>query len=143
MVEIKIDKNFFIKLSIVIILCVACFLTGRFCRYKSIEGRANDLQQQLTTVTNELENFKREYNDRISECERLEQQLNSVGNEVEKCLGITRQLRSNNNDMAVTIGNAKFIVTELRKRIEEYETRIGELEENLSRIEEKSRIESK
>ena len=61
----------------------------------------------------------------------------------EKCLGITRQLRSNNNDMAITVGNAKLIVTELRKRIEEYETRIGELEENLSRIEEKSRIESK
>lgn len=41
--EIKINKSFFIKLGIIIILCITCFCAGRFIRF----GRISESSQQL------------------------------------------------------------------------------------------------
>ena len=41
--EIKIDKKFFIKLGIVVILCFASFCAGRFIRFKGISGSGEQL----------------------------------------------------------------------------------------------------
>lgn len=41
--EIKIDKKFFIKLGIVIILCFASFCTGRFIRFRRVSGTSEQL----------------------------------------------------------------------------------------------------
>ena len=42
-VEIKIDKKFFIKLSIVAILCFASFCAGRFIRFRGVSGTGEQL----------------------------------------------------------------------------------------------------
>lgn len=41
--EIKIDKKFFIKLSIIAILCFASFCTGRFIRFRGVSGTSEQL----------------------------------------------------------------------------------------------------
>ena len=41
--EIKIDKKFFIKLSIVTILCFASFCAGRFIRFRGVSGTSEQL----------------------------------------------------------------------------------------------------
>lgn len=41
--EIKIDKKFFIKLGIIVILCFASFCAGRLIRFKGISGSGEQL----------------------------------------------------------------------------------------------------
>ena len=41
--EIKIDKKFFIKLSIVAILCFASFCAGRLIRFRGVSGTSEQL----------------------------------------------------------------------------------------------------
>lgn len=41
--EIKVDKKFFIKLSIVAILCFASFCAGRFIRFRGVSGTSEQL----------------------------------------------------------------------------------------------------
>lgn len=41
--EIKIDKNFFIRISIVFVLCAASFLAGRFIRFGGVSGASEQL----------------------------------------------------------------------------------------------------
>ena len=42
-VEIKIDKKFFIKLGIIVILCFASFCAGRFIRFRGVSGTSEQL----------------------------------------------------------------------------------------------------
>ena len=41
--EIKIDKNFFIKLGCIALLGVTCFCAGRFIRFKGVSGSSEQL----------------------------------------------------------------------------------------------------
>lgn len=41
--EIKIDKNFFIKLGCITLFGFACFCTGRFIRFKGVSGSSEQL----------------------------------------------------------------------------------------------------
>ena len=41
--EIKIDKNFFIKLGCIVMFGIACFCAGRFIRFKGISGSGEQL----------------------------------------------------------------------------------------------------
>ena len=41
--EIKIDKNFFIKLGCIALFGIACFCAGRFIRFKGISGSSEQL----------------------------------------------------------------------------------------------------
>lgn len=41
--EIKIDKNFFIKLGCIALFGIACFCTGRFTRFKGVSGSGEQL----------------------------------------------------------------------------------------------------
>jgi hypothetical protein len=46
--EIKIDKAFFIKLIIVVILCISCFCLGRFLRFSDKSNNAENLVDGIT-----------------------------------------------------------------------------------------------
>lgn len=41
--EIKIDKNFFIKLGCIVMFSIACFCAGRFIRFKGVSGSGEQL----------------------------------------------------------------------------------------------------
>ena len=41
--EIKIDKKFFISISIIVILCISCFFAGRYTRFKRVSGAGDQL----------------------------------------------------------------------------------------------------
>lgn len=41
--EIKIDKNFFIKLGCIVMFGIACFCAGRFIRFKGVSGSSEQL----------------------------------------------------------------------------------------------------
>lgn len=41
--EIKIDKNFFIKLGCIALFGIACFCAGRFIRFKGVSGSSEQL----------------------------------------------------------------------------------------------------
>lgn len=41
--EIKIDKNFFIKLGCIVMFGIACFCAGRFIRFKGVSGTGEQL----------------------------------------------------------------------------------------------------
>lgn len=41
--EIKIDKNFFIKLGCIVLFGITCFCAGRFIRFKGISGSGEQL----------------------------------------------------------------------------------------------------
>lgn len=45
--EIKINKNFFIKFSIIIILCFTSFCFGRYSRLSGIDGIHRELEQRI------------------------------------------------------------------------------------------------
>ena len=45
--EIKINKNFFIKFSIIIILCFTSFCFGRYSRLSGISGVHRELEQRI------------------------------------------------------------------------------------------------
>ena len=42
-VEIKIDKNFFIKLGCIVLFGITCFCAGRFIRFKGVSGSSEQL----------------------------------------------------------------------------------------------------
>jgi len=46
--EIKIDKAFFTKLIVVVILCMICFCLGRFLRFSDKSGNAQNLVDGIT-----------------------------------------------------------------------------------------------
>lgn len=41
--EIKIDKNFFIKLGCIVLFGITCFCAGRFIRFKGVSGSSEQL----------------------------------------------------------------------------------------------------
>lgn len=43
MVEIKIDKKFFVSAGIVAVLCIVSFFTGRFTRFGRVSGNSEEL----------------------------------------------------------------------------------------------------
>lgn len=45
---IKIDKIFFIKLAVVLVLCASCFCLGRFLRFSKISGKSQKLVEGIT-----------------------------------------------------------------------------------------------
>lgn len=45
---IKIDKIFFIKLAVVLVLCASCFCIGRFLRFSKISGKSQKLVDGIT-----------------------------------------------------------------------------------------------
>ena len=79
---ITIDKKFFIKLGIVLALCVACFFLGRCSRSTNVSSKLGEELENLDDMTQEL------YDDLINagfsiesakhHSEKMQQMLNSM-----------------------------------------------------------------
>ena len=53
--EIKIDKKFFIKLGIIVILCFASFCAGRFIRFRRVSGTSDELISGIVLTRDEVD----------------------------------------------------------------------------------------
>ena len=136
--EIKIDKKFFIKFGIIIILCFACFCTGRG-RFLRIRGASEDgirAEQQVEQLSDRVRGLEAELRLRIEQCEQLEGQLNSIGDGLDESIRAAGSIRDDIKRGTEELRGSNQIIAELRKRFTQYEIRIGELTEDLRRIKE-------
>ena len=115
------------------------WLLGRNKRFSGDIG--NDLLKQNEQLTERTKILEQQLAKSIEECERLEQQLGNVESGIDECLGITRELRETANDITITSGNIGIFVSELRKRIADYENRIDELNKQLQAVKASTSIE--
>jgi len=56
-VEIKINKSFFIKLGIIIILCITCFCAGRFIRFRGISESSQQLESGIVLAGSQADSI--------------------------------------------------------------------------------------
>lgn len=136
--EIKIDKKFFIKFGIIIILCFACFCTGRFLRIRGASEDGIRAEQQVEQLSDRVGSLETELRLRIEQCEQLEGQLDSIGDELDESIRAAGSIRDDIKRGTEELRGSNQIIIELRKRFTQYETRIGELTEDLRRIKEGS-----
>ena len=132
--EIKIDKNFFIKLGCIVLFGIACFCTGRFIRFGRISEDGIRTEQQVEQLTEQVGRLESELQDRVEQCEQLEQQLNSIGTGIDESIRTAGSIREQIRQSTEELRGSNQIIIELRRRFEQYENRIGELQENLKRI---------
>lgn len=132
--EIKIDKSFFIKLSCIVLLGVACFCTGRFIRFGRISEDGIRTEQQVEQLTEQVGRLESELQNRVEQCEQLEQQLNSIGTGIDESVRTAGSIRDEIRRGTEELRGSNQIINELRRRFEQYENRIGELQENLKGI---------
>ena len=132
--EIKINKNFFIKLGIVVILCFTSFCAGRFIRFRGISEDGIRTEQQVERLTEKVGKLETELQARIEQCEQLEGQLNSVGIGIDESIRTAGSIRDEIRQGTEELRGSSQIIIELRRRFTQYENRIGELEENLKRV---------
>lgn len=136
--EIKIDKKFFIKFGIIIILCFACFCTGRFLRVRGASEDGIRAEQQVEQLSDRVGSLETELRLRIEQCEQLEGQLNSIGDGLDESIRAAGSIRDDIKRGTEELRGSNQIIIELRKRFTQYEIRIGELTEDLRRIKEGS-----
>lgn len=55
--EIKIDKNFFIRLGVVTILCAICFCAGRFIRFRGISESSQQLESGIVLAGSQADSI--------------------------------------------------------------------------------------
>lgn len=115
------------------------WLLGRNQRFSGDIG--NDLLKQNEQLTEGTRILEQQLAERIQECEQLEQKLGNVESGIDECLGITRELRETASDLTITSGNIGSFVSELRKRIADYENRIDELNKQLQAVKTSTSIE--
>lgn len=136
--EIKIDKKFFIKFGIIIILCFACFCTGRFIRIRGASEDGIRAEQQVEQLSDRVGSLETELRLRIEQCEQLEGQLDSIGIGIDESIRAAGSIRDDIKRGTEELRGGNQIIIELRKRFTQYEIRIGELTEDLRRIKEGS-----
>lgn len=134
--EIKIDKKFFIKFGIIIILCFACFCTGRFIRIRGASEDGIRAEQQVEQLSDRVGSLETELRLRIEQCEQLEGQLDSIGIGIDESIRAAGSIRDDIKRGTEELRGGNQIIIELRKRFTQYEIRIGELTEDLRRIKE-------
>ena len=132
--EIKINKNFFIKLGCIILFGIACFCTGRFIRFKGISDDGIRTEQQVEQLTEQVGRLESELQVRVEQCEQIERQLNSIGTGIDESIRTAGSIRDEIRRGTEELRGSNQIINELRKRLNKYENRIRELEENLKRI---------
>lgn len=132
--EIKIDKAFFIKIGVVILLCFACYCVGRFTRVNRITEDSFGTKQQIEQLREEVTELNKQLEDRIAECNKLSEQISSIEFGVDGAIGTIGTIRNELQSGSNEIGDGISIIKELRRRIEIYETRIRELETNLAEL---------
>ena len=145
--EIKIDKKFFIKLGIIIILCVSCFFTGRYTRFKGVSGTGEQLvsgiilsRDTVDTISNNLyiadaatksaDELGRAIINGIRELQRNNEITKLLTNEiigsVENNKKITAEVESTYTDISES---TEFAIDLAIKRAEEYERLIDALQQ--------------
>lgn len=132
--EIKIDKKFFIKLCIVAILCFASFCAGRFIRFRGASEDGIRTEQQVEQLSERVGELESELQARIEQCEQLEGQLDSIGIGIDESIRTAGSIRDEIRQGTEELRGGSQIILELRRRFNQYENRIGELEENLKRV---------
>lgn len=132
--EIKIYKSFFIKFGCIILFGITCFCTGRFIRLKGISEDSIRAEQQLEQLTEQVGRLETELQVRVEQCEQLEQQLNSIGTGIDESIRAAGSIREQIRQGTKELRGSNQIIIELRRRFNEYENRIGELQENLKGI---------
>ena len=132
--EIKIDKAFFIKIGVVVLLCFACYCVGRFTRVNRITEDSFGTKQQIEQLRGEIAELNKQLEDRIAECNKLSEQISNIELGVDGAIGTIGSIRNELQSGSNEIGDGIGIIKELRRRIETYETRINELEANLAEL---------
>lgn len=132
--EIKIDKAFFIKIGIVVLLCFACYCIGRFTRTNRITEDSFGTKQQIEQLRGEVTELNKQLEDRIAECNKLSEQISSIELRVDGAIGTVGSIRNELQAGSNEIGDGFELIKELRRRIEIYENRIRELEANLTEL---------
>ena len=132
--EIKIDKKFFIKLCIVVILCFASFCAGRFSRLRGASEDGIRTEQQVERLSERVGELESELQTRIEQCEQLEGQLESVGVGIDESIRTAGSIRAELEQSRLEIKGSNPILNELRARFVGYENRIKQLEDDLKRV---------
>ena len=136
--EIKITKKTFIGIGVVIALCISSFFTGRYCRIKRITEDSIRTEQRIEQLTKQVGTLEAELQSRAEQCEQLEGRLNSIGDGLDESIRAAGSIRDDIKRGTEELRGSNQIIIELRKRFTQYETRIGELTEDLRRIKEGS-----
>lgn len=145
--EIKIDKKFFIKLGVIIILCFACFCAGRYTRFKGVSGTGKQLvsgiilsRDTVDTISNNLyiadaatksaDELGRAIINGIRELQRNNEITKLLTNEIigsiENNKKITTEVESTYTDISES---TEFAIDLAVKRAEEYERLIDTLQQ--------------
>ena len=145
--EIKIDKKFFIKFGIIIILCFACFCAGRYTRFKRVSGTGEQLvsgiilsRDTVDTISNNLyiadaatksaDELGRAIINGIRELQRNNEITKLLTNEIigsiENNKKITTEVESTYTDISES---TEFAIDLAVKRAEEYERLIYTLQQ--------------
>lgn len=146
-VEIKIDKKFFIKFGIIIILCISCFFAGRYTRFKRVSGTGEQLvsgiilsRDTVDTISNNLyiadaatksaDELGRAIINGIRELQRNNEITKLLTNEIigsiENNKKITTEVESTHTDISES---TEFAIDLAVKRAEEYERLIDTLQQ--------------
>lgn len=132
--EIKINKNFFIKLAIILVLCVSCFLCGRYFRFTRISEDSARTEQLITSLTEQLEYVQSELDTKIQQCEQLQGQLDKFGTVIDESIRTAGSIRAELEQSRLEITGSNPILNELRTRFTEYENRVRQLEDDLAEL---------
>lgn len=102
--EIKIDKNFFIKLGCIALFGITCFCAGRFIRFKGISGSSEQLVSGIVLEGNTANTIL----DELGIARPAGQSASDTGYAVLR--GIQELSKSN--------GTAKLCISEIEREIE-------------------------
>lgn len=132
------SKKTTIHIIIFIIACIACFIAGRFVRIKRITEDSIRTEQRIEQLTTEVNRLESELQNRIIQCEQLEGQLRRVESGIDESLRTAGSIRQEIESGRSQLSGSNAILKELRERFIQYEIRITELENDLTKLKERS-----
>lgn len=132
--QIIINKKTIICVGVVILMCFASFLSGRYIRVRGASDDGIRAEQQLEQLKGEADRLRDELQSNIERCESLQGQLDRVGDGIDESIRTAGSIRTELEQSRLEIKGSHPILDELRKRFVGYENRIKQLEEDLGRI---------
>lgn len=136
--QIIINKKTIICVGIIILMCAASFLSGRYIRVRGASDDGIRAEQQLEQLTGQYNKLYEEFQSNIERCESLQGQLDRVGDGIDESIRTAGSIRTKLEQSRLEIKGSHPILNELRTRFVEYENRIKQLEDDLGRIKEGS-----
>lgn len=132
--QIIINKKTFICVGIVILMCFASFLSGRYIRIRGASEDGIRAEQQLEQLDGRCKELEKELQSNIERCESLQGQLDRVGDGIDESIRTAGSIRTELEQSRLEIKGSNPILNELRARFVGYENRIKQLEDDLGRI---------